>query len=247
MVTKNQIKLIASLHQKKFRKQHNLFIAEGKKVIGELIESGFKCQQLLSTNPSLWNDLNLDVTVVSHEQLGKMSALTSANDSLAVFVIPEFNLQNLGPITIVLDDLKDPGNLGTIIRLCDWFGVENIICSEETVDVFNPKVVQATMGSLARVKVHYTNITKFLLETSLPILGTFIDGKNLYTEEIPSQFLLLFGNESNGINDEISKLVTQRVSIPRFGKLQKTESLNVATATAVFLSEIVRKKSINEM
>jgi TrmH family RNA methyltransferase len=245
MVTKNQLKHIASLHQKKHRKQQKLFIAEGKKVIQELLDGGFECEQLLTINPSLWTEATIQMTQISQDQLNKISALVNANDSLAVFRIPEINLGSLGQLTLVLDNLRDPGNLGTIIRLCDWFGIENIICSEETVDAFNPKVVQATMGSLARVQVHYVDIIEFLKESQLPILGTFMEGHNLYTEEIPEKFLLVFGNEANGIQTEVSKLITRKISIPRFGNFKQAESLNVATATAVFLGEICRKQNFN--
>lgn len=245
MVTKNQIKLIASLHQKKYRKQHQLFIAEGKKVIQELIDGKFNLKKIYTTNADIWQDYHDNLELTNMDSLQKMSALASANDSLAVFEIPKEKQESLGKLTLVLDNLRDPGNLGTIIRLCDWFGVENIICSEETVDVFNPKVVQSTMGSLARVRVQYTNLLHFLSNSELPILGTFMEGQNIYTENIPDQFLLVFGNEANGISNDLSKLISQKVSIPRFGSVQKTESLNVATATAIFLSEICRKQTFN--
>jgi TrmH family RNA methyltransferase len=141
---------------------------------------------------------------------------------------------------LALDNIKDPGNMGTIIRLCDWFGISKIICTEETVDIYNPKVVQATMGSLARVQVEYTNLTAYLKATDLEIFGTFMDGENIYKKELPTSGILVMGNEANGISSEIEKLITQKIAIPRFGNLQQTESLNVATATAIFLSEFKR-------
>jgi TrmH family RNA methyltransferase len=139
-----------------------------------------------------------------------------------------------------LDDVRDPGNLGTIIRLCDWYGVEQLVCSEQTVDVYNPKVVQATMGSISRVSVSYIDLEKYLKRANTTIFGTFMDGKNVYKEELPQEGILILGNEANGISEKLEKLVTNRVAIPRFGNLQQTESLNVATATAIFLSEFKR-------
>ena len=141
---------------------------------------------------------------------------------------------------IALDDIRDPGNMGTIIRLCDWFGIEQIVCSEQTVDAYNPKVVQATMGSISRVSITYTNLSKFLSKQSVEIFGTFMDGKNVYRENLPKEGILVLGNEANGISKEVEKVITTKLAIPRFGDLQKTESLNVATATAIFLSEFKR-------
>jgi TrmH family RNA methyltransferase len=143
-------------------------------------------------------------------------------------------------LVIALDDIRDPGNLGTIIRLCDWFGIEQIICSEQTVDVFNPKVVQATMGSISRVSIRYQNLEDAISKSNLPAFGTFMDGKNVYSEKLPKEGILILGNEANGISEKLEKLVDFKIAIPRFGSTQKTESLNVATATAIFLSEFKR-------
>jgi TrmH family RNA methyltransferase len=144
---------------------------------------------------------------------------------------------------VALDNISDPGNLGTIIRLCDWFGIKDLVCSQSTVDLYNPKVVQASMGSLTRVNVSYVNLQTFLIETSLPIFGTFTDGNNVYTTKLPKDSVLLMGNEGNGISTEIANLVSKKLSIPRFGAIQSTESLNVATATAIFLSEFKRNSN----
>ena len=159
---------------------------------------------------------------------------------MAVFKIKEVNSNTSSGLELALDNIKDPGNMGTIIRLCDWFGISKIVCTEETVDIYNPKVVQATMGSLARVEVLYTHLTDYLKTTDKDIFGTFMEGTNIYKTELPSKGIIVMGNEANGISAEIEHLVTQKISIPRFGSLQQTESLNVATATAVILSEFKR-------
>lgn len=239
MVSKNQIKLINSLQQKKYRKLHNLFIAEGKKVIQELIDANFSLEHLFVTKENLF-DKKFQSELISDAELKKISALTTANDCLAVFKIKEVNSNASTGLELALDNIKDPGNMGTIIRLCDWFGISKIVCTEETVDIYNPKVVQATMGSLARVEVLYTNLTDYLKTADVAIFGTFMEGKNIYKTELPSQGIIVMGNEANGISAEIESLVTQKISIPRFGNLQQTESLNVATATAVILSEFKR-------
>ena len=239
MVSKNQIKLINSLQQKKYRKLHNLFIAEGKKVIQELIDANFSLEHLFVTKENLFDAAHHSELITDNE-LKKISVLTTANDCLAVFKIKEINSKVSSGLELALDNIKDPGNMGTIIRLCDWFGISKIVCTEETVDIYNPKVVQATMGSLARVEVLYTNLTNYLKTTDLEVFGTFMEGKNIYKTELPSQGIIVMGNEANGISAEIESLVTKKISIPRFGNLQQTESLNVATATAVILSEFKR-------
>lgn len=239
MVSKNQIKLINSLQQKKYRKLHNLFIAEGKKVIQELIDAQFSLEYLFVTKENLF-DKKYGAEIISDSELKKISALTTANDCLAVFKVKEVNSNTNSGLELALDNIKDPGNMGTIIRLCDWFGISKIVCTEETVDIYNPKVVQATMGSLARVEVSYTNLTNYLKTTDLEIFGTFMEGTNIYKTELPSKGIIVMGNEANGISPEIENLVTQKISIPRFGDLQQTESLNVATATAIILSEFKR-------
>jgi RNA methyltransferase, TrmH family len=237
MVSKNQIKTISSLHQKKYRKINELFIAEGQKTIAELISAGFVLDNLFVTE-----QLNLHETeiIISETDLKKISALKTPNNCLAVFKTkPTLKIIEKGLI-LVLDNLQDPGNLGTIIRLADWFGVAQIICSEETVDLYNPKVVQATMGSLARTEIIYTDIFAFLKQTKMPIYGTFMDGENIYKNILPTEAIIVMGNEGNGISKPIEALITQKIAIPRFGTIQKTESLNVSTATAIILSEFCR-------
>ena len=238
MVSKSQTKLITSLQQKKYRDQTGLFVAEGPKVIAELLNDGMRLHSFFSTDAS-------QITAENHfllneAELKKISFLKSANTSLAIFEIPKTKpIQDSGLI-VALDAVRDPGNLGTIIRLCDWFGVRQLFCSEDTADCFNPKVVQATMGSLARVQIHYVSLSGFLEETTLPIYGGFMDGKNVYSEKLPQTGILVMGNEANGVSKEIIQKITHKITIPRFGSLQKTESLNVATATAILLSEFRR-------
>jgi RNA methyltransferase, TrmH family len=240
MVSKNQIKLITSLVQKKYRKEHQLFIAEGEKVIHELLQSNFKLKNLYCSKPMFVKVLEPVKQIVSDAELKKISALTTANDCLAVFEIPtQKEIQNSG-LVIALDDIRDPGNLGTIIRLCDWFDINQIICSEQTVDIYNPKVVQATMGSISRVNVNYVDLNSYLTKTKTTLFGTFMDGQNIYQKQLPKEGIIILGNEANGISEEIEKLVTQKIAIPRFGNLQLTESLNVATAAAIILSEFRR-------
>ena len=238
LVSNSQTKLISSLNQKKYRDKSGLFVAEGPKVIQELLNEGIKLKWFFTTDAS-------QVTLENHflvteAELKKISFLKTANVCTAVFEIPKkTSYQDLGLI-VALDAIRDPGNLGTIIRLCDWFGVQQLICSEDTVDCYNPKVVQATMGSLARVKIHYLSLPKFLNETKLPVYGGFMDGNSIYSEVFPEHGIMVMGNEANGISEEIAQKITHKISIPRFGKIQKTESLNVATATAILLNEFRR-------
>jgi len=241
MVSKNQIKLITSLQQKKYRKQEQLFFAEGVKVVQELLHSNFELQDLFTTKQDFLTVPKDKVHAISEAELKKISALTTPNTCLAVFKIPKVKEMVEKGLIVALDDVRDPGNLGTIIRLCDWFGIETLFCSEESVDIYNPKVVQATMGSISRVNVVYGNLETFLSQTKLPIFGTFMDGKNIYQEELPKEGIIIMGNEANGISTSVEKLVSDRIAIPRFGNLQVTESLNVATATAIILSEFKRK------
>ena len=240
MVSKNQIKLISSLHQKKHRQTHQLFIAEGIKGIQELLDAHFELDHLYTTRTDFENVASNLKTVISEADLKKMSALASPNTCLAVFKIPEVKAINTSGLIVALDDIRDPGNLGTILRLCDWFGIQQLICSKETVDVYNPKVVQATMGSIARVNISYLDLIDFIATSKLPVFGTFMDGENMYNTNLPQEGIIVMGNEANGISSDLEKIIKNRLTIPRFGTLQKTESLNVATATAIVLSEFRR-------
>lgn len=240
MVSKNQIKRITSLLQKKYRKQEQLFFVEGVKGVQELLDSNFELVELFTTNSELFSVDKTKVYAITESELQKISALTTPNTCLALFKIPAAVSFEEKGLLVALDDVRDPGNLGTIIRLCDWFGIKTLFCSEESVDVYNPKVVQATMGSISRVNVVYGNLEKFLSETKLPVFGTFMNGKNIYKEILPNEGIIVMGNEANGISKAIENLVSERIAIPRFGDLQATESLNVATATAIILSEFKR-------
>ncbi|UGS20788.1 TrmH family RNA methyltransferase [Flavobacterium cyclinae] len=240
MVSKNQIKLITSLQQKKYRKQEQLFIAEGIKVVQELLFSNFELLYLFTTKQDFLDVSKDKVHAITDSELKKISALANPNTCLAVFKMPNPKEWNENGLILALDDVRDPGNLGTIIRLCDWFGIETLFCSEESVDIYNPKVVQATMGSISRVNIVYGDLELFLKESSLPVFGTFMDGNNIYQEKLPKEGIIVMGNEANGISPSVEKLVSQRIAIPRFGNLQLTESLNVATATAIILSEFKR-------
>ncbi|WP_428224412.1 TrmH family RNA methyltransferase [Flavobacterium sp.] len=240
MLTKNQIKLITSLTQKKYRKQEQLFIAEGVKVISEFLDANYELEHLYYTE-AIFEQVDQDKkTLVTVAELNKITALTTANNCLAVFKIPRLKMLRQEGLIVALDDIRDPGNLGTIIRLCDWFGISKIVCTFETVDVYNPKVVQATMGSMARVDVHYIDLEKFLNRAPMAVFGTFMDGENIYNVNLPKEGIVVLGNEANGISEVISTCVSQKIAIPRFGNLQQTESLNVATAAAIILSEFRR-------
>ncbi|RTY82794.1 RNA methyltransferase [Flavobacterium sp. ZB4P23] len=240
MVSKNQIKLITSLQQKKYRIANKLFFAEGVKGIEELLDSNFELEHLFTTQNDFDSVSQEKKTIISENDLKKVTALATPNTCLAVFKMPvEKSITETGLI-LALDSIRDPGNLGTILRLCDWFGIQQVLCSKETVDLYNPKVVQATMGSIARVNVNYVDLNVFLAQTKLPIFGTFMDGENIYKATLPQQGIIIMGNEANGISPVLENEVHNRLTIPRFGNLQKTESLNVAAATAIVLSEFCR-------
>ncbi len=249
MLSKSNIKRITSLHQKKYRQREGLFVAEGIKVINELLQSSFQLEAIYGIERTSL-DLSKDQSVVFQEvtlsELKKISFLKTPQTALALFKIPkEVPSQGKG-LTVVLDDVRDPGNLGTIIRLCDWFGVSNLVCSSQTVDCYNPKVVQATMGSLSRIPITYRDIEVYLEKEQRSIYGTFMDGENIYASILPNEAVIIMGNEANGISEAISKFVSHKIAIPRFGQLQKTESLNVATATAICLSEFKRSMFIEK-
>jgi TrmH family RNA methyltransferase len=240
MLSKSQIKLITSLKQKKYRQQYKLFVAEGKKTILELLQSNLQLHQLYTTTLE-FDVLDDLMTQISDTELKKISFLKSPNTALAVFEIPNETSIDFSKLVVALDDVRDPGNLGTIIRLCDWFGVNDLICSYETVDCFNPKVIQATMGSITRVNVSYIDLKQVLQIRKTEVFGAFMDGENVYESKLPNSGILVLGNEANGISHDIKSQVTKRITIPRFGELQATESLNVANATAILLSEFKRR------
>ncbi|WP_158975737.1 RNA methyltransferase [Cellulophaga sp. L1A9] len=239
MVGKSQIKLIKSLQLKKNRIQHQLFVVEGLKTIQELLKSSFEVYKVFSTDAGFVSDNEEISELISAADLKKMSSLNTPNGYLGVFKMSKVGAIQLNDWIVAVDTVQDPGNLGTIIRLCDWFGIKNLVCSATTVDCYNPKVIQATMGSITRVNVTYLNLTDFLQTSELPIYGAFMDGERVYDSKISSKGILVMGNEANGISSEVATFITKRVSIPQFGA-QTAESLNVATATAILLNEIRR-------
>ncbi len=241
MLSKNQIKLITSLKQKKYRLQHQLFVAEGKKTILEFLNSKLQLNQLFTTT------LEFDVsdvlqTTITPKELGKISFLKTPNTALAVFEITKPQSIDFSKLIIALDDVGDPGNLGTIIRLCDWFGVKDLVCNTDTVDCYNPKVIQATMGSITRVNVSYLDLEGFLsAQKGIQKFGAFMNGETIYNLKLPNSGILVLGNEANGICKQVEFQITDRISIPRFGDIQEAESLNVANAAAILLSEFKRR------
>lgn len=240
MVAKSLLKHIRSLHQKKYRNEHGLFIVEGIKGVKEVLASQIKSYKILSTDVSSLGIADLEVEHISEAELKKISALKNPNTVLGVFHMPKPKEIDFKDWVLVLDAIQDPGNLGTIIRICDWFGIQHLVCSLNTVDCYNPKVLQATMGSITRVNVVYTDLVPFLQHSKLPVYGAFMDGASVYKEKLSEAGILVLGNEANGISEEIEKIVSQRISIPQFGE-KTAESLNVATAAAILLNEIRRE------
>ena len=238
MLSKNQVKLIQKLQQKKYRNELNLFIVEGKKSIVEFLQAGYRLELLIATEVFATALNSQPITLVSKEELRKVSSLKNPDEGLAIFHQRQHKGILQEGVILALDNVQDPGNLGTLIRLCDWFGIETLICNSQTVDCYNPKVVQASMGSLTRVAVHYVDLAGFLATCALPLYAMDLDGENLYTTEFPEDCVLILGNEANGISPEIRALADGIITIPRFGKLQQTESLNVAMAGAIVVSQV---------
>jgi len=238
-LSKNQLKLITSLRKKKYRIATNLFIVEGIKVVNEFLNSTFELEQLFCVDETEYKNYK-NYTKISQADLKKISSLITPNNVVAIFKIPTTNFIEKEGLVLVLDEINDPGNLGTIIRLCDWFGIDQLICSKDTVDSYNAKVVQASMGSLTRVSIFYMDLEAYLKSTKKPTYATLMDGENVYKTTLPNNAILVMGNEANGISKTVLELLDNTISIPRFGNLQQTESLNVATATAIILSEFKR-------
>jgi len=238
MLSKNQVKLIQKLQQKKYRNELNFFIVEGKKSIVEFLQAGYRLELLIATEVFATALNGQPITLVSKEELRKVSSLKNPDEGLAIFHQREHKGILQEGVILALDNVQDPGNLGTLIRLCDWFGIETLICNSQTVDCYNPKVVQATMGSLTRVAVYYVDLAGFLATCALPLYAMDLDGENLYTTEFPEDCVLILGNEANGISPEVRALTDGIITIPRFGKLQQTESLNVAMAGAIVVSQV---------
>ena len=250
-ISKNKIKYIRSLELKKNRKAEHVFLAEGPKLVGDLL-GHFPCRFLagtaewLSSVPAVQAE---EVTEVTEEELARVSLLKTPQQVLAVF---EQRDEVINPailshsLCLALDGVQDPGNLGTIVRLADWFGIEHIFCSPDTVDVYNPKAIQATMGGIARVKLHYTSLTRLItdLDKDIPVYGTFLDGKDMYTQPLSANGLIVMGNEGKGVSAEVSALINRRLYIPNYPAGRDTsESLNVAIATAIVCAEFRRQAS----
>ena len=246
-LSKNKIKLIRSLEQRKFRRETGLFVAEGNKLVTDNLTS-MRCETLIATPQWLTAHPEAkapEIIEASREELGKVSFLKTPQEVVGVFRRPSYELRPealRGKLTLVLDTVQDPGNLGTIIRLADWFGIEDIVCSAETADCFAPKTVQATMGAIARVRVHYTDLAAFLSAMEgMPVYGTFLEGDNLYETPLTAEGLIVMGNEGRGISDALRPLITREVHIPSFPPERTTsESLNVAIATAIICAEFRR-------
>jgi len=259
----NTIKFINSLKQKKIRQQHRLFIIEGEKMVDELMESNFDIQSVYATMQwirerglapgalSRSKTCEFPLYEIKEQELGRISSLTTPNKALALVRIPSCTLdadRQGNSLTLVLDKVQDPGNLGTLIRSADWFGVDTIILSEDSAEVTNPKVVQSTMGSILRVRFHYLNLHSFLKSPEMkgiPVMGAFTGAPPVYSAHLPGHGVIILGNESQGISPEIEKLVTQRISIPSFHKGSSgPESLNIAVAGSIILSEFRRRGQV---
>ena len=237
MISKNQIKFVRQLEQKKYRKKEGLFVAEGPKVVGDLLRAGFKAHTIFAT--SEWESQGQTFQEVSDEELRRVSFLQHPQRVLALFFIPTESVPSVSSLSLALDDVQDPGNLGTIIRIADWFGIDTIYCSENTADAWSPKVVQATMGSIARVNIIYTDLQELISKAQVPVYGTLLDGQDIYTQKLSKEGIIVMGNEGNGISAPIRKLINRRLLIPQFH--EGPESLNVAIATAITCSEFRRR------
>lgn len=257
MISANQSKLIRSLKQKKFRDQSGLYLVEGEKMVIELLgEMGGKDHQIqelfaskdwIDKNKDLLDPIEKKVYDVSAAELKKVSNLVKAPQVLALVNQPQRVprlIQLLNQPVLAFESIRDPGNLGTIIRTADWFGIDQILCSTDSVDLYNPKVVQATMGAITRVGVYYTDIEQLLAKPEMKkkvVYGTFMNGDSIYDTKLERNPLVLFGNESHGLSDRFNHLITRRISIPSNSKRGKgSESLNVASSAAVFCSELTR-------
>ena len=251
MLSKNKIKYIRSLELKKNRKEERAFVAEGHKLVGDLL-GHFSCKLLVATRS--WMDVHPQVVAdevieVTQEELTRASLQKTPQDVLAIFEQPDYPMNPeviSQSLCLALDDVQDPGNLGTIIRVADWFGIEYIFCSLGTVDVYNPKTIQATMGALARVKLHYCNLPSLIASLGdVPVYGTFLDGKNIYGEDLGTYGLIVMGNEGNGVSQEVADMVNKRLYIPNYPPQRETsESLNVAMATGIVCAEF-RRRDVN--
>ena len=256
MISKNRLKYVRSLEMKKYRKAEGVFVAEGHKLVGDLLDV-FECKYLAAT--SEWLSANaawverqrrsgVEVDEVTDEELKRASFQETPQQVLAVFkqLTYEVDVNEVArkQLCLVLDDVQNPGNLGTIVRLADWFGIEHVFCSKGCADIYNPKTVQATMGGIARVQVHEADLPELLsrLDKDIPVYGTFLDGENMYGKELENRGLIVMGNEGKGVSKEVAAFVTERLYIPNYPEGRETsESLNVAIATAIVCAEFRRR------
>jgi TrmH family RNA methyltransferase len=241
MLSKNELKYIQSLCQKKQRQEEGLFIAEGAKLVDELLQSHYPIKKIYALQS--WADthkLPVAVTTVTDIELEKISSLQTPNQVLAVVEqkMPSSDPQPVNELTLVLDGIQDPGNLGTIIRIADWFGIKQIVASADTVELYNPKVIQSTMGSFTRVQVWYRSLPEFLATAKIPVYGALLNGKNMHNEPPVTEGLLVIGNEAKGISKELLPFISHPITIPRLGG---AESLNAAVAAGIIVSHL--KKS----
>ena len=255
MITRSEAHLIQSLKDKREREKERLFVAEGPKIVGELLNSKWKIEKVyglsgwFNINKALLAERDIDFSGVSVSELERISLMTTPNQVLALVAIPEQDSNSLHPpddsLSIVLDQIQDPGNLGTIIRTADWFNIRNIFCSSDCADSFNPKVVQSTMGSLLRVNIQYVELEEFFRKVkSIPVYGTFLTGAQIYETKLKTSALIVIGNEAKGIREELFPFITQKISIPHTDI--SAESLNAAVATGIVLSEFQRQSKFNE-
>lgn len=240
MLSKQQIKDINRLKQKKYRYQEGLFIVEGIKSIKEFLKSDHRLYRLYST-VDLFSTKDENFEIISEKDLARITSFKNPQVALGIFHIQDGSVPKPSGLSLVLSDINDPGNLGTLVRLSDWFGIRNIYCSENTVDRYNPKVVQASMGSLSRVKVFSTDLKAVLEGQELPVYGASMEGDPVYELSLPDKALLVIGNEAKGINDELFPHIDQMISIPNFSSFHRTESLNAAMAGGILMSEFRRR------
>ena len=242
MLSKNEIKFIQSLKQKKSRLEHGLFIAEGSKIVEEIITSNFIIERLAGTQEFFNRITNIPAgikqQIITEDELEKISCLNTPQQVLAIVKSEQDNIKTLqnNDWCLALDGIQDPGNLGTIIRTADWFGIKNIVCSNDTADLYNPKVIQSTMGSFTRVNVFYTDLTAWMSTQNMPVYGAVLNGENIFNLQMKDKGIILIGNEGRGIRKENMDYIKIPVTIPRLGN---TESLNAAVATGIILSHLI--------
>jgi len=255
MFSKNKIKFLNSLKKTKYREIHKLFFAEGEKLADELLNSGIKITNILATkdwiktNSLKLNGCKAEIDEIAEVELAKISSLSTPNQVLIIAEQPQYtyHLEEISTkLSLLLDDINDPGNLGTIIRIADWFGIQNIFCSESSVNLFNPKVVQSTMGAICRVKVHYVDIPTLINSVKrypdFNIYGTFLEGSTIYNEPLDEKGFIIMGSESHGISEKTKSLINKKLFIPNFPIGEKSsESLNISVATAIVCSEFRRR------